>query len=66
MEAVDRGRRPEWRKSRRCDTAACLEVASVGGGVWVRDAAGAVLIFSGEAWRVFLTEARRRKLTKVC
>jgi hypothetical protein len=59
MENGVRGGPPEWRKSRRCDTASCVEVAVTGAGVQVRDEAGSMLIFSGGAWRVFLLEARK-------
>ena len=55
-----------WRRSRRCDTSACVEVAPTDAGMWVRDAAGEVLVFSGDAWRAFLEEARESKLTKGC
>ncbi|MEJ3749367.1 DUF397 domain-containing protein [Actinomycetes bacterium KLBMP 9797] len=46
-----------WRKSSRCDTSACVEVARVPGGVAVRDGKdreGAVLIFRVEWWQSFV------------
>ncbi|MFI5842235.1 DUF397 domain-containing protein [Catenuloplanes sp. NPDC051500] len=64
VDLPERTRR-EWRKSRRCDTASCVEVASAESGVWVRDETGSVLAFSGDAWRAFLAKACESKLTKV-
>lgn len=45
-----------WRRSSRCDTQTCVEVARTNGGVLLRDAkdpAGPVLAFSQEAWISF-------------
>ncbi len=50
-----------WRKSTRCGTGACVEVAGSGDHSLVRDAkdpAGPVLAFSRPAWRTFLTALR--------
>jgi hypothetical protein len=64
MSAIHPVDLPEWRRSSRCDTSACVEVAPADAGMRVRDTAGTVLAFSAEAWRVFLAEARESKLTK--
>ena len=45
-----------WRRSSRCDTQTCVEVAHTNGGVLLRDAkdpTGPVLAFSHEAWISF-------------
>lgn len=51
-----------WRRSTRCDTNSCVEVASGQSEAWVRnstDPAGPVLIFSTEAWRALVDEIHR-------
>ncbi|WP_310361772.1 DUF397 domain-containing protein [Catenuloplanes atrovinosus] len=56
MASADQARKT-WRRSTRCDTSACVEVATAHSGTSVRnstDAAGPMLIFSAEAWRAFL------------
>jgi hypothetical protein len=47
---------PTWRKSTRCATSTCVEVAKVAGVVLVRDSKdpGAVLRFSESDWTGFL------------
>lgn len=46
-----------WRKARRCDTSACVEVRAVGGVVQVRDSkTGSVLSFSPDEWATFIAE----------
>ncbi|HEU5110005.1 MAG TPA: DUF397 domain-containing protein [Micromonosporaceae bacterium] len=51
-----------WRKSSRCDSAACVEVAFVGGGgVAVRNSTtvgGAVLTFERDEWSSFVAGVR--------
>ena len=50
-----------WRKSGRCDSAACVEVAVTDGAVGVRDGKdpnGAVLWFSPEEWTAFVQGVR--------
>ena len=45
-----------WRRSLRCESGACVEVAFVGTQVWVRDsknAGGPVLRFTQEEWHAF-------------
>lgn len=54
MEKVDA---VHWRKSARCSSNACVEVASVGGTYMIRDSKdpeGAVLRFSTEEWTAFI------------
>ncbi|WP_307249101.1 DUF397 domain-containing protein [Catenuloplanes indicus] len=51
-----------WRRSTRCDTSSCVEVARGNSGARVRssvDPAGPVLIFSAEAWRALLEKIHR-------
>lgn len=51
----------EWRTSRRCDSNTCVEMASVGGAVAMRDGKdpnGAVLIFSRDDWTAFVAGVR--------
>jgi Domain of unknown function (DUF397) len=48
-----------WRRSRSCDSGACLEVAITEQWVYVRDSKdpeGAKLQFTRAEWREFLTE----------
>lgn len=53
-----------WRKSTRSAQSECVEVAdNLPGVVGVRDSkdpTGPVLTFTPDAWRVFITHARRR------
>lgn len=47
---------PAWRKSSRCGTATCVEVARVGEKYLIRDSKNpeiAPLMFSAEEWRAF-------------
>ncbi len=57
MDALDLSR-AEWRKSTRSgDNGECVEIATVGAHVAVRDSKhpdGPKLVFTGRAWRVFL------------
>ncbi len=51
---------PGWRKSSRCATSGCVEVARVGDSVLVRDSKdpdGPVLTFDREEWTAFLAGA---------
>jgi uncharacterized protein DUF397 len=51
----------DWRRSRACETATCVEVAGTGGEVWVRDSkdrSGPVLRFSRSEWDAFVTWVR--------
>jgi predicted secreted Zn-dependent protease len=48
-----------WRRSTRCSTNSCVEVADLAdGGAAIRDtkagADGPILVFSGEEWRAFV------------
>lgn len=46
----------DWRRSRRCDTGSCVEVALIGNDVAVRDSKnpdGLVLRFSMDEWDTF-------------
>jgi hypothetical protein len=50
-----------WRKSGRCDSSTCVEVAVTPDGVGVRDGKdpdGAVLWFTPEEWTAFLDGVR--------
>lgn len=50
-------RQLEWRRSRRCDSGSCVEVAAVDGNVAVRDSKnpnGPILIFDSQEWRAFI------------
>ncbi|HEY8474929.1 MAG TPA: DUF397 domain-containing protein [Natronosporangium sp.] len=52
---------PVWRSTRRCDNAACVEVAQLTNGVALRDSTfrdGPVLTFSNHAWAGFLADLR--------
>jgi hypothetical protein len=54
MEKVDA---VQWRKSARCGSNACVEVANVAGTYLIRDSKdpeGAVLRFSAEEWAAFI------------
>jgi hypothetical protein len=47
----------QWRKSRRCGSNACVEVANVAGTYLIRDSKdpeGAVLRFSVQEWAAFV------------
>lgn len=51
------GNEPRWRRSSRCGNSACVEVASLGDEVAVRDSknhGGPVLTYSREEWRDFV------------
>jgi hypothetical protein len=51
----------EWRKSRRCDSGACVEVATLDDAVALRDSKtvdGPILIFSHDSWATFLSGVR--------
>jgi hypothetical protein len=51
----------QWRKSSRCETGTCVEMAHIDGTVAIRDSkdsAGAVLIFSPEEWTAFVAGVR--------
>lgn len=55
------GRRLQWRRSSRCGSDACVEVATHDGKAYVRsskDVMGAYLVFDAEEWRNFLAGAR--------
>jgi hypothetical protein len=51
-----------WRRSNRCDSGACVEVAFAGGGVAMRDSkvagGGAVLRFTRDEWSSFVAGVR--------
>jgi hypothetical protein len=53
-----------WRKSTRCETAACVEVDAEHGDVLMRDSKdpdGLVLEFTAAEWSDFCTSARERR-----
>jgi hypothetical protein len=55
----------EWRKSSRCDSGACLEVAVIDNGILVRDSknsAGPVLRFGRSEWNAFIEGIRQGDL----
>lgn len=52
---------PRWRKSSRCDSASCVEVATFADAVAVRDSKvsdGPILWFSPEEWSAFVAGVR--------
>lgn len=52
---------PEWRKSSHSGNNGCVEVATVGDRVAVRDSKdpeGGVLVFTAREWRAFLAGVR--------
>jgi hypothetical protein len=52
---------PTWRKSTRCDSGSCVEVAVTDDGVAVRDskaADGPILVFAPRSWTSFLAGIR--------
>jgi predicted secreted Zn-dependent protease len=56
--------RLEWRKSSRCGSDACVEVAIHNEKAYVRssnDAVGAYLVFDAEEWRSFLAGVRNHE-----
>ncbi|GAB7044891.1 DUF397 domain-containing protein [Catenuloplanes indicus] len=51
-----------WRKSSRCESHTCVEIATLPGIVLVRDSKdpdGEVLAFEAPAWRAFLAAVHR-------
>lgn len=56
---------PMWRKSSRCDSATCVEVADYGSTVGVRDNTqpDVHLRFDRESWRSLLRDIRDGRLT---
>lgn len=49
--------KPLWRKSRRCESGACVEFAALGRDAAIRDSTdphGPILRFSREEWATFL------------
>lgn len=55
-----------WRRSRRCDSGHCLEVAQAGGRVLVRDsklgALSPVLAFDPTPWSAFVMDLRTDRI----
>ncbi len=52
---------PTWRRSRRCGSSSCVEVATDGDTVMLRDSDdpdGPRLTFSAAAWQAFLADLR--------
>ncbi|HWS31683.1 MAG TPA: DUF397 domain-containing protein [Actinoplanes sp.] len=52
---------PHWRRSGRCSTGACVEVARVAEQVLIRDSkvpGGAILTFTREEWIAFVAGVR--------
>jgi hypothetical protein len=50
-----------WRKSTRCESSGCVEVAEADGRVMVRDSTdphGPVLTFSRQSWAAFVAAVR--------
>jgi Domain of unknown function (DUF397) len=55
---------PVWRKSTKCDSNACVEVAIIGDRVLLRDSSdpdGPTLTFTRDAWVEFLHWAGREQ-----
>ncbi|WP_425570863.1 DUF397 domain-containing protein [Rugosimonospora acidiphila] len=62
ISVMGRRRELEWRRSRRCESGSCVEVAMTEDGVLMRDskdAAGPVLQFDREEWAAFLGAIRQ-------
>jgi hypothetical protein len=58
----DRQPKLEWRKSRRCDSSTCVEVAMTDDGIVMRDSKdpdGPTLEFDRREWNAFLTGIRQ-------
>lgn len=51
----------EWVKSSLCSGGDCVKVASIPGGVVVRDLSGSVLRFTPGGWRVFTAELKEEQ-----
>jgi hypothetical protein len=50
-----------WRKSRRCDSSTCIEIAEAGDGMAMRNSQhpdGPVLLFSRSGWQEFVLGLR--------
>ncbi len=50
-----------WRKSSRCESGTCVEVAHIDGTIAIRDSKdlhGSVLTFSAEEWAAFVAGVR--------
>lgn len=50
--------RRQWRKSTRCESSMCVEVAVLDDVVQMRDAAGTVLPLPPSAWTTFLAAVK--------
>lgn len=52
---------PQWRRSRKCESGACTQVADGNGVILVRDstAPGMILGFSPAAWHAFLNGTKK-------
>jgi hypothetical protein len=58
---MEKGEPIGWRKGRRCDTGQCVEAASVGDSIAVRDSKdpdGPMLRFSRDEWNAFVASVR--------
>jgi hypothetical protein len=54
---MDQVEAQQWRKSKRCSSSACIEVAKVAGDYLIRDSKdpdGSVLTFSEQEWTAFV------------
>lgn len=55
---------PAWKRSTRCDSGTCVEVASLKDGVVVRDSKdpeGPVLRFTHDEWHAFILGAQQQE-----
>ncbi|MEV6966785.1 DUF397 domain-containing protein [Hamadaea sp. NPDC051192] len=55
---------PAWKRSTRCDSGTCVEVASLKDGVVVRDSKdpdGPVLRFTNDEWHAFILGAQQQE-----
>lgn len=51
-----------WRRSSRCDSGTCVEVADLDNGIGMRDAKrpdGSILTFSRSSWAAFVAGVRK-------
>jgi hypothetical protein len=60
MAKAGTGRDLEWRKARRCDGGACVEVAKLGESVMLRNPEdpGVILVTDADEWLRFISQLK--------